>query len=141
MTGLQERGRRVAAPKFFIVPLAVLCMLSLGGCNRTNRTGGGLSVTAHLDPQPVKIGLENVTIAIKDTSQQPIVHAAVSLEADMSHPGMSPIFGSTSESSPGTYTGQINFNMAGDWVLLVNITLPDNRKVQRQIDVPGVRPN
>jgi hypothetical protein len=131
----------VAIPKYFAVPLAVLSTFSLAGCNHADRSGAGISVTAHFDPQPVKIGPETVTIAVMNASQQPVAHATVSLEADMSHPGMSPVFGNANEVMPGTYTGKIGFTMAGDWVLLVNITLPDNRKIERQIDVPGVRPN
>jgi hypothetical protein len=29
--------------------------------------------------------------------------------------------------------------MAGDWFILVRATLPDGRKLERQVDVPGVQ--
>jgi hypothetical protein len=29
--------------------------------------------------------------------------------------------------------------MAGDWFILVKATLPDGRKLERQVDVPGVK--
>jgi hypothetical protein len=59
----------------------------------------------------------------------------------MSHPGMSPVFATAAETAPGTYTAQIDFNMAGDWVVLSHILLPDGRKIERQIDVNGVESN
>jgi hypothetical protein len=31
--------------------------------------------------------------------------------------------------------------MAGDWVILLHITLPDGRRLERQFDVRGVQPN
>jgi hypothetical protein len=31
--------------------------------------------------------------------------------------------------------------MAGDWVVLLHIALPGGKKLERQIDVKGVRPN
>jgi hypothetical protein len=31
--------------------------------------------------------------------------------------------------------------MAGDWVILLHVTLPDGKKLERQFDVRGVRPN
>jgi len=30
--------------------------------------------------------------------------------------------------------------MAGDWVVLLHITLPDGRQLERRFDVKGVRP-
>ena len=59
----------------------------------------------------------------------------------MSHPGMGPVFGTTSETAPGSYRTQIDFNMGGDWVVLLHIKLADGRKIERQIDVRGVRSN
>jgi hypothetical protein len=31
--------------------------------------------------------------------------------------------------------------MAGDWVILLHIVLPDGQKLEQQFDVSGVRPN
>ena len=57
----------------------------------------------------------------------------------MSHPGMSPVFAESSEVASGRYQAHIDFSMAGDWVLLLHIKLPDGETVERQIDVKGVR--
>ena len=35
----------------------------------------------------------------------------------------------------------VEFQMTGDWVILLHVTLPDGKKLKRQIDVRGVRPN
>ncbi len=59
----------------------------------------------------------------------------------MSHPGMSPVFGQAEELEAGRYQGQIGFAMAGDWVLLFHITLPDGRTLDRLVSVPAVRAN
>ena len=59
----------------------------------------------------------------------------------MSHAGMSPVFGEANEIEPGQYQGQLNLAMAGDWVILLHIKRPDGQKLERQIDVYGVRPN
>ena len=63
------------------------------------------------------------------------------VEADMSHPGMAPVFGEVEETAPGNYLAHVRFTMAGDWVLLLRIKLPDGRKIERQVDVRGVQPN
>jgi hypothetical protein len=59
----------------------------------------------------------------------------------MSHAGMSPLFAEAKEEQPGRYQARLNFQMAGDWIILLRVTLPGGRKLERQIEVRGVRPN
>jgi hypothetical protein len=59
----------------------------------------------------------------------------------MSHPGMSPVFGEAKEVRPGLYQAQLEFGMAGDWVILLHVALPGGQKLERQFDVRDVRPN
>ena len=63
----------------------------------------------------------------------------LTVESDMSHPGMSPVFAESNEVSSGRYRANIDFAMAGDWVLLLHIKLPGGETVERQIDVKDVR--
>jgi YtkA-like len=61
------------------------------------------------------------------------------VEADMTHPGMSPVFAKAKEMQPGRYEAEIQFGMAGDWVILLHGTLAGGEKLERQFDVRGVR--
>jgi hypothetical protein len=54
---------------------------------------------------------------------------------------MSPRFADAKEAEPGRYQAHLEFQMAGDWVILLHITLPDGRRLERQFDVRGVQPN
>ena len=63
------------------------------------------------------------------------------MEADMSHAGMGPQFAEALEMEDGGYRAAMRFQMAGDWVILLHVTLPGGKKLERQIDVRGVRPN
>lgn len=65
----------------------------------------------------------------------------MSLEADMSHPGMAPVFRNAREIAPGQYQGALEFAMAGDWVVMIHVTLPDGRTQEREVSVPGVTTN
>lgn len=76
---------------------------------------------------------------LADTSAKPINGARISLEGNMSHPGMRPVFSEAREVEPGRYEATLEFTMRGAWVILFHITLPDGRKLQRQIDVKGVQ--
>jgi hypothetical protein len=53
---------------------------------------------------------------------------------------MRPVFAEATEAGPGRYRAALEFTMAGDWVVLVHLTLPDGSRVERQFDVKGVRP-
>jgi hypothetical protein len=94
-----------------------------------------------LSPQPVRVGPVTVTLRLADGATKPIAGARIALEADMSHAGMSPVFGEAKEVAPGQYQSQLRLGMAGDWVILLRATLPDGKKVERQFDVRDVRPN
>lgn len=59
----------------------------------------------------------------------------------MSHPGMSPGFAEAKETDPGRYQARLEFPMAGDWVILLHVTLPGGKKLERQFEVSGVRPD
>lgn len=54
---------------------------------------------------------------------------------------MSPGFAEAKELEAGRYKAPLEFQMAGDWVILLHVTLPDGTKLERQIEVMGVRPN
>ena len=49
------------------------------------------------------------------------------------------MFAEAGESEPGRYESALEFTMGGDWVVLVRLTLPDGRKIERQFDVKGVQ--
>ena len=108
------------------------------GCRRVSDTVKDISVQEKISPRPVRVGDATIAIQLADASARPVTHARISVEGDMSHPGMSPVFGNAIETSPGVYTAHLDFNMGGDWVVLSHIVLEDGRKIERQIDVSGV---
>jgi len=66
--------------------------------------------------------------------------AHVRLEGNMSHAGMSPVFADTLEVAPGDYRANMEITMAGDWVILVHLILPDGAKLEHQFEIKGVAP-
>ena len=98
-----------------------------------------VSIAHEVAPDPPRVGTATVTLRVADASGRPLGGARVSLEGNMSHPGMRPVFGEAREMEPGRYQGPLEFTMGGDWVVLVRVTLPDGRKLERQFDVKGVQ--
>ena len=121
--------------------LALACLVVTTACRRAENAVPGIVVKQEITPRPARVGPANVSIKMSDPSQKPISHAVIMVEADMSHPGMSPVFASARETAPGSYRAPIKFNMGGDWVLLLHIKLADGRRIERQMDVKGVLSN
>jgi hypothetical protein len=100
-----------------------------------------VAIEYEIRPRPLRAGPAILTVRLRDSAGNPVAGARVSLEANMSHPGMAPVFGEAREGAPGQYQGRMEFAMAGDWVVLIHVTLPDGRKIDREESVPGVAAN
>jgi len=79
-------------------------------------------------------------LKVTDASLSPLTGAQIKLEGNMSHAGMSPVFADTLEVAPGEYRANMDLSMAGDWVILVHLTLRDGAKLERQFEIKGVAP-
>jgi len=120
-----------------IVALALLCV----GCNRAAQTSPTLTIGFEVIPQPARVGTVVATFTLTDTTGEPVAGAHLTSEADMTHAGMSPVFGTVEERKPGRYESELKLGMAGDWVILLHGTLPTGEKVERQFELKDVRPN
>ena len=141
MSGLRP-GVAIERPLRFCALLLVLAAsLTLAACHGPMTATDSTNVELTVAPQPAHTGPVTVTIRITNSSAKPVTHARIMVEADMTHPGMSPVFGSAPEISPGFYEAHIVLNMRGDWVVLSHIRLTNDQKLERQIDVKGVQAN
>jgi hypothetical protein len=75
-----------------------------------------------------------------DGSRNPIAGAHVKLEGNMSHAGMAPVTAEATETGPGRYQTSMRLTMAGDWQVLVLLTLPDGREVDQEFEIKAVQP-
>ena len=111
------------------------------GCSRPVESPPFVAIEHAISPQPVRVGPVTVTLKLTDAAGKPLTGAHIAIEADMSHAGMSPKFAEAKEAYPGRYQAHLEFQMAGDWIILLHVTQPDGKKLDRPIDVRGVRPN
>ncbi len=112
--------------------IVALALVLFTGCRPDHR--GELVLECSLVPQPPRVGQADVRITLLGRGRQPVVGAQVSLEADMSHPGMKPIFAEASAQG-GEYRSKLNFDMPGDWTLLIHAKLPDGETAENQVPV------
>lgn len=137
------RSCRTAASGYRSIFLAIACVaaITLTSCHRAGDAAAKISVQQEITPLPAKAGPAILLLTLTGADSNPITHASVTVEADMTHPGMSPVFGDAKEVEPGRYQARLNFTMAGDWVVLTHIKLANGEMVERQMDVRGVLPN
>jgi hypothetical protein len=125
-----------------ILPAIGCALILLGsGCRNPTAPQTAVSIEYGINPQPVRVGPAIVHVKLRDSAGAPVVGGRINLEADMSHPGMAPVFGEAREGALGQYQGSLELAMPGDWVVLIHVTLPDGRELERQLNVPGVAAN
>jgi YtkA-like len=129
--------------------LGCAIILCEAGCSRSVERSGDkspevikeLTIESEISPVSPHVGPAIITLRLTGATAKPVAGAAIALEADMSHAGMSPVFAEAKETEAGRYQAHLEFPMAGDWVILLHITLPGGKKLERQIDIRGVQPN
>jgi hypothetical protein len=127
-------------PKLCIGLSVFLALFS--GCSKPAdyQSTPGLAIKHSISPDPPRVGANTLSLDLADATAAPISKARVTLEADMLHPGMVPRPFEVKEVGGGQYQSQLQFEMAGDWVILLHVTLPDGNTLDRQFDVKGVQP-
>jgi YtkA-like len=127
----------VCLQRWIFVSLLGACAI-LAGCQRSNQVSDSLQIRYEIAPLPPRVGRAAITVHLADQQSVAVRGAQVSMEGNMSHPGMPPTFGQTREVEAGEYRGTLDFTMPGDWAVLMHIALPGGGKVERQINVRGV---
>ena len=135
-----SRMVRRSAPVLVVVLLVV--PLVLVGCGRGDdgaKAGGPATFHWDIEPSPPKRGPATVTVHLEDEAGAPREGATLTVEGNMNHAGMRPVFSDLTETEPGTYVSDsFEFTMGGDWILTVRGTLSDGTSFEQVFDVDGV---
>jgi hypothetical protein len=117
-----------------VIALACAALVVVAGCHR-QEASSRINIEAHFDPDPPRLGRENVTLLLNDRSGHPLRGASVRVEGNMAHPGMAPVFGDAKEIEPGRYEASLDLGMMGTWAVLLHVRLADGEKIERQMDI------
>lgn len=125
--------------------LAIL-MILLVGCRPPENTGAassagsedGVRVSLELPAEPA-VGPAEVRVYLLGDDNSAVADAAVTVTGTMTHAGMEPVITEAVPAEKGLYVVEFNFNMAGDWILQAEVSLPDGSEVteERAVTVPG----
>ncbi len=120
--------------------LCLLCLFVAGFIGCRSQSSQEVFVAHEVFPQSPRVGQVAITLRVTDAKKKPLMGAEIKLEGNMSHAGMSPVFANTQEVAPGEYRANMELSMAGDWIILVHLTMPDGSKLERQFEIKGVAP-
>lgn len=115
--------------------LVILC-LSLAACrppeaNRSSGSSSPLSITI-TPPEAPRLGEATILVTVREGDAL-ITDAVVEVTGDMTHAGMVPVISATELREDGSYqTTDFRFTMAGDWVLIAEVTLPSGERLQAE---------
>lgn len=136
----RQHGKNENQAHWVLCTALLICAgLLVAGCDRVETAAIDAAVDLQIKPDPPRVGEATVALTLTGPTGKPLEGAELTVEGNMNHAGMTPVFADLTETEPGHYEGTLEFTMAGDWFLLVTGTLPDGRRVHEKIDVPGVR--
>lgn len=119
--------------------LLLLGNLPLGGCAKSPGARDDVAFSCQSDPIAPRIGANTFTVTLTGGDGARLTGAHITIEGDMTHPGMSPVFGDAREIAPGRYQGTLALTMAGDWTILFHVTLASGRIVERQLQIRNLQ--
>lgn len=121
--------------------LVALCvwLALVQGCRHQSESSLNLTLAHEVSPHPPRVGQVTITLTLTDTSGTRVTGARIALEGNMTHPGMVPVFADARETEPGRYQSSMELSMAGDWHVMVHVTLPDGSRIDRQFEIKEVK--
>ena len=69
------------------------CNFARTGCSRPADLSRSVTIEHEISPEPARVGPAVVTLRLADAVGKAVTGAHITLEADMSHAGMAPVFG------------------------------------------------
>jgi YtkA-like len=132
--------RRAAHVRLSFLALFLVAAFFVIGYSRPIDSWPPVTVEHAISPEPPQVGPATVLLKLADPAAKPISGARITLEADMSHAGMAPVFEEASETEPGQYQAHLKFAMAGDWVILLHVRLPGGQTLERKFNVRAFDP-
>lgn len=126
--------------RLFVVLSLLMLAFSLGACNRADDSAAAAGLLVTLRPAAEGAQDEHLTVKIVDEDGEPVADVTVSLEGNMTHAGMVPVFTESvwdgaDGAEDGLYQVPFQFTMLGDWILTVKIVQRDGELLSEDIEV------
>lgn len=115
--------------------MAASCRQSAGGGGAQGTPAAEITVAFAYEPDPALVGDATLVISLRDPNDAPINDATVSVRGDMNHAGMQPVLAELDAGQGGIYRIPFEWTMAGDWFVVVDVTLADGSTASQRFDL------
>jgi len=88
-----------------------------------------------IEPKPASVGKSLINLQLSENSGPEIAGAKISARGDMTHAGMTPVFGEAQDLGLGHYQIPFEWTMAGSWIITIDVELPDGREIVRTFEI------
>lgn len=122
----------------YILFLGAALILIGSGCARASRQADTADVQISMTaiPFPPHIGDTRLVIQVADAVGSPIDDAHLAIKGNMTHAGMIPVLAEVDGGGQdGVYEIPFEWTMAGDWVVTLDLRLPDGTTAQQRFDM------
>ena len=108
-----------------------------GACTRQPiaEDTSAVRMTARLVPPQPNVGPATLSVSLSGATAAMLGNAKVGVVAHMTHPGMTPVVATVTPHGPDVYDATVDFTMAGDWMLIATVQLPDGRRLESRVPV------
>ncbi|MFO7661617.1 MAG: FixH family protein [Chloroflexota bacterium] len=130
-------GSHLKSPWLWLI--LVLVLFSLISCRRSSLSvddATGVDLNLVVVPAEAVVGNAGLLITLHDEAGIPIDGAEVAIRGDMTHAGMIPVLAVATGMGSGQYQADIEWTMAGDWIITITATLADGQIVEREFRLP-----
>jgi len=115
-------------------------LLLLTACGSPAAPTDNADIQITLLPVPAGEESNSLRVQLRDAAQNPITDATVTLEGNMNHAGMAPVFAEPVTDADdgavdGIYQAPFQFSMLGDWIITVTAEQADGSQGTKDIHV------
>jgi hypothetical protein len=121
-----------AALKLMLALIFFLLPTACNGRNSQQTNNDDIRIIVAVDS--TSVGETSLLVTVTDKEGTPIDNATVSVKGDMSHAGMVPVLAEAANGENGIYEMPFEWTMGGDWIVTVEVTLPDGRSATQQFN-------
>lgn len=93
----------------------------------TSIHAGSYQLHFNIEPDTPQVGVNKLTLEVRDGNRRNVVHARVEIGASMAAMGTMPAMhvpAEVHEAEPGIYRGTLDLPMSGEWPLTISIDTP-----------------
>ena len=108
-----------------------LITLVAAGCRESNGdeiTASNVEIGVEVETEAESLTVGDATLVVTVTNEDgdPVTDASIEVRGDMDHAGMVPVIREgVTENEDGVYRIPFEWTMGGDWIVVVEVTLPD----------------